>query len=406
MIKGILGFAMEILKDDTMNSLEIQSLELRHTSGVYTKRPVVIIRGKGAHLWDAEGKEYIDCVGGQGAANLGHANLEVAQAIAAQAQTLISCPEMFFNDRRALLEEKLCTLSGMPRVYLCSSGTEAVEAALKFSRLSTGRTEVVAAMRGFHGRTMGALSATWEKKYRSPFEPLVPGFKHIPYNDIAALEEGISDSTASVVLEVVQGEGGVNPGNPEFLLKAQALCRQHGAHLIIDEIQTGFGRTGKMFAFQHYGMEPDLLCVAKSIAGGLPMGACLIGPRLGEMPPMVHGSTFGGNPLVCAASLAALNFMETNHLSEHSAELGGWFLAELQKFRSPLIREVRGMGLMVGIELKQKVTPYLQALTARGVMALPAGLTVMRFLPPLVITREDLVHVIAEVKSVLVEGSE
>ena len=306
-----------------MNSLEIQSLELQHTSGVYSKRPMVIVRGKDAHLWDANGKEYIDCVGGQGSANLGHANPEVARAIAEQAQTLISCPEMFFNDRRALLEEKLCMLTGMPRVYLCSSGTEAVEAAIKFSRLSTGRTEVVAAMRGFHGRTMGALSATWEKKYRAPFEPLVPGFKHIPFNDIAALERGIGNTTASVILEVVQGEGGVNPGDPEFLLKAQELCRQHGAHLIIDEIQTGFGRTGKMFAYQHYGMEPDLLCVAKSIAGGLPMGACLIGPRLGEMPPMVHGSTFGGNPLVCAASIAALDFMETNQLSERSAVPGG-----------------------------------------------------------------------------------
>lgn len=389
-----------------MNSLEIQSLELQYTSGVYSKRPVVIVRGKDAHLWDANGKEYIDCVGGQGSANLGHANPEVARAIAGQAQTLISCPEMFFNDRRALLEEKLCRLTGMPRVYLCSSGTEAVEAALKFSRLSTGRTEVVAAMRGFHGRTMGALSATWEKKYRAPFEPLVPGFNHIPFNDIAALERCIGNTTASVILEVVQGEGGVNPGDPEFLLRAQELSRQHGAHLIIDEIQTGFGRTGKMFAFQHYGLEPDLLCVAKSIAGGLPMGACLIGPRLGELPPMVHGSTFGGNPLVCAASIAALDFMETNQLSERSAVLGEWFLAELKKIRSPLIRDVRGLGLMVGIELKQKVTPYLQALTALGVMALPAGLTVMRFLPPLVITREDLANVIAAVKSVLVEGSE
>ena len=202
----------------------IQAIENAHESGVYAKRQVVIVRGAGAKLWDAEGNEYIDCVGGQGAANLGHANPAVAAAIAAQAQTLISCPELFYNDKRAALLEKLTALTGMPRAFLCNSGTEAVELALKFARLRTGRSEVVAAMRGFHGRTMGALSATWEKKYRGPFEPLVPGFKHIPYNDLAALQGAVSDQTAAVILEVVQGEGGVNPGTPEFLLGAQEVC--------------------------------------------------------------------------------------------------------------------------------------------------------------------------------------
>lgn len=380
---------------------EAQSLEQSHAAGVYSKRAVMIVRGEKAHLWDAEGKEYIDCVGGQGAANLGHANPAIAQAITAQAQTLISCPEMFYNNRRAELMEKLTGLAGMPRVFLCNSGTEAVEAALKFARLKSGRTETIAAMRGFHGRTMGALSATWEKKYRTPFEPLVPGFKHVPYNDLAALEAAISDKTAAVILEVVQGEGGVHPGTPEFLHGAQQLCRQHGAFLILDEVQTGFGRTGKMFAFQHYNLEPDFLCLAKSIAGGLPMGACLIGERAGEMPAQVHGSTFGGNPLACAASLAAIDYLESHRLPERAAELGAWFKAQLAALQSPLIREVRGLGLMVGVELKQKVTPYLQALMAQGVMALPAGLTVMRFLPPLVIEQAELAEVVARVDAVL-----
>jgi acetylornithine/LysW-gamma-L-lysine aminotransferase len=396
------------IKDSTPMSLssDLEQLELTHTAGVYSKRPAVIVRGSGAHIWDAEGREYIDCVGGHGAANLGHANPQVAQAIYDQAMILISCPELFFNDKRAALEEKLCALAGMPRVFLSNSGTEAIEAAFKFSRLLTGRTEMVACMRGFHGRTLGALSATWEKKYRTPFEPLVPGFKHISYNDMDALEQAISDQTAAFIVEIVQGEGGVNPGDPEFLLDAQELCHKHGAMLIVDEVQTGFGRTGKMFAIQHYGIKPDFLCLAKSIAGGVPMGATLIGEGLPELPPQVHGSTFGGNPLACAASLAALDFMESNHLPERSAELGAWFKSQLATIQSPLVREVRGLGLMVGIELKQKVTPYLQKLMENGVMALPAGLTVMRFLPPLVISQEDLAQVVSAVRKVLSARSE
>ena len=380
---------------------EIQSIENAHESGVYSKRQVAIVRGEGARLWDAEDNEYIDCVGGQGAANLGHANPAVVAAITAQAQTLISCPELFYNDKRAALLERLTALTGMPRAFLCNSGAEAVESALKFARLRTGRSEVVAAMRGFHGRTMGALSATWDKRYRTPFEPLIPGFKHIPYNDLSALQAAVSEETAAVILEVVQGEGGVNPGTPEFLLGAQELCARHGAMLILDEVQTGFGRTGEMFAFQHLGLKPDLLAVAKSMAGGLPMGACLMSESFGELPPAVHGSTFGGNPLACAASLAAIDYLEENQLAEHAAELGAWFKAALERIQSPLVREVRGMGLMVGIEIKQKVTPYLQALMEKGVMALPAGLTVMRFLPPLVISQGELSVVVDKVGEVL-----
>lgn len=381
-----------------MNIFEIEN---QHTSGMYTKRPIAIVRGKDAHLWDSDGREYIDCVGGQGAANLGHANPAILKAITEQAATLISCPEMFYNDRRAQLEERLCALTAMPRVFLSNSGTEANEAAIKFARVATGRKGVIATMRAFHGRTMGALSATWEKKYREPVEPLVPGFSHVAYNNLEALDAAINDSTAAVMLEVIQGEGGVNMGQPDFLIGAQRLCRERGALLIIDEVQTGFGRTGKMFAHQHYGLEPDLLCLAKSIAGGIPMGATLIGSRLGDLPAQVHGSTFGGNPLACAASLAAIDVLESQDLPGRAAELGDWFQAGLRNIQSPLIREVRGKGLMVGVELKQKVTPYLMALMQEGVLALPAGLTVLRFLPPLVISQDDLGRVVEAVKKVL-----
>lgn len=385
--------------------MSIQDLENQYTSGLYTKRPLTIVRGEGARLWDSDGKEYIDCVGGQGAANLGHANPVVAEAIAAQARTLISCPEMFYNDQRARLLERLIGIAPdqVRRAFLCNSGAEAVEAAFKFARLVTGRRDILAAMRGFHGRTMGALSATWEKKYREPFEPLVPDFRHIPYNDLPALEAAMSDQVAAVILEVVQGEGGVRPGTAEFLLGAQNLCRQHGALLIIDEIQTGFGRTGTMLACEHFDLQPDLICLAKSMAGGLPMGAVLMSDRVGVLPAQVHGSTFGGNPLVCAASLAALDYLEDQHLPERAAELGTWLIERLKRIESPLIREVRGLGLMVGIELKQKVTPYLQNLMTQGVLALPAGLTVMRFLPPLVIAQADLARAADAVEATLTQ---
>lgn len=370
--------------------MNYRELESQHTSGVYAKRDITIVRGQGALLYDDTGREYIDCVGGQGAANLGHAQPAIAEAVAAQARTLISCPEMFYNDRRALLMERLTGLASMPRVFLCNSGTEAIEAAIKFARASTGREEIIAAMRSFHGRTMGALSATWNKKYRDPFEPLVPGFSHVPYNNLEKLEAAVTNHTAAVMLEIVQGEGGVYPGSTEFLQGAQELCRQRGVMLIIDEVQTGFGRTGKMFAYQHYELKPDLLCVAKSIAGGIPMGAVLMGERIGTLDTGIHGSTFGGNPLAAAASLAALDILEGQRLPERAAELGAYTLSRLGEIQSPLVREVRGLGLMVGIEIKQKVAPYLQGLMERGVLALPAGLTVIRLLPPLVITREQI----------------
>jgi LysW-gamma-L-lysine/LysW-L-ornithine aminotransferase len=386
--------------------MSIQDLESTYTSGLYTKRPIAIVRGEGARLWDSDGHAYIDCVGGQGAGNLGHANPVVAEAIARQARTVISVPEMFYNDQRAALMEKLVQIApGQPRrVFLCNSGAEANEAAFKFARVQTGRRQIIAMMRGFHGRTMGALSATWEKKYREPFEPLVPDFTHLAYNDLPALAATLTEKTAAVVLEVIQGEGGVRPGTAEFLQGAERLCRERGALLIVDEVQTGFGRTGAMFASEHFGLAPDLLCLAKSIAGGLPMGAVVLGERVGVLPPQVHGSTFGGNPLACAAALAAIGYLQSEHLPDRAAELGAWFQNRLAQIKSPLIREVRGKGLMVGIELKQKVTPYLQALMLHHrVLALPAGLTVMRFLPPLVIEQADLARVAEAVEAVLTQ---
>ena len=386
-----------------MNSNKIITLENRHDSGLYPKQPLVLVRGEGARLWDAEGREYIDCVGGHGVANVGHANPAVIRAVTEQVRRLVICPNGFYNDQRAQLLAELTRIAppGLERAFLCNSGTEAVEAAFKFTRLATHRTKIIAAMRGFHGRTFGALSATWRKVYRQPFEPLVPGFSFVPYNRPARMEQAVDEETAAVILEVVQGEGGVIPGDGDYLRGVQALCRERGALFIVDEVQTGFGRTGRMFASQHHDLRPDLMCVAKSIAGGLPMGAVLISPRVGDLPKKVHGSTFGGNPLACAAALATIHYIEAEHLSQRAAELGARLMAGLRAIPSPLVREVRGMGLMVGMELKGKAAPYLARLAERGVLALTAGATVMRFLPPLVIRAEDVDAVVKQVAAVL-----
>jgi acetylornithine/LysW-gamma-L-lysine aminotransferase len=391
------------MTDSTMTNDEIITLEERYDSGLYTKQPLVLVRGEGARLWDADGGEYIDCVGGHGVANVGHANPAVIKAVTEQIQRLTICPNGFYNDQRAQLLAELTGIAppGLERAFLCNSGAEAVEAALKFARLSTGQTNIVAAMRGFHGRTFGALSATWRKQYRQPFEPLVPGFEFVPYNRLERMEQAVDEETAAVILEVVQGEGGVIPGDSEYLRGVQALCQERGALFIVDEVQTGFGRTGRMFASQHHELQPDLMCVAKSIAGGLPMGAVLIGPRVGDLPKKVHGSTFGGNPLACAAALATIHYIEAEELPQRAAELGARLIDGLKAVPSPLVREVRGLGLMVGVELKGKSAPYLAALAERGVLALSAGATVMRFLPPLVIRAEDVDAVVEQVVKVL-----
>jgi acetylornithine/LysW-gamma-L-lysine aminotransferase len=386
-----------------MTQDEIIRVEDCYDSGLAPKQPIALVRGAGARVWDAQGRVYIDCIGGHGVANVGHANAAVTRALTEQAQRILACPAGFYNDRRAELLEALIRIAppGLERAFLCNSGTEAVEAALKFARLSTGRTKVVAAMRGFHGRTFGALSASWRKTYRQPFEPLVPGFEFVPFNRPERMERAVDGQTAAVILEVVQGEGGVIPGEGDYLRGVQALCREQGALFIADEVQTGFGRTGKMFASEHHHLEPDLICLAKAIAGGLPMGAVLIGGRVGDLTPKSHGTTFGGNPLACAAALAAIRFIESERLPQHAAERGAQLMDGLRVIDSPLVREVRGLGLMVAAELKTQAGPYLTALAERGVLALTAGANVMRFLPPLVITPQDVDTVVDQVAAVL-----
>lgn len=380
-----------------MNNRE---LEERFALEVYPRRGVTIVRGEGAVLWDDQGNEYLDCAAGVGVANIGHANPDVASALAHQAETLITCPGIFFNDIRGQLMEKLVELTpaGLDRVFLCNSGTESAEAAIKFARKTTGRSGLVTAMRGFHGRTLGALSVTF--KYRDAFEPLLPNCAFVPLNNIDKLDAAVSDNTAAVMLEPVQGEGGVRPADTDYLAAARRLCDERGALLIIDEVQTGFCRTGAFFACEHHDLTPDILCLAKGIAGGVPMGAVLCSNRV-QSAVGIHGSTFGGNPLACAAALAAIEFMQTQHLATQARDRGDYFAKQFGTELPQRVRAMRQIGLMIGIELKEKATPFLQALLEQGVLALPAGPTVIRLLPPLVITQAQLDTIISKLRSVL-----
>ncbi|WP_337845834.1 [LysW]-aminoadipate semialdehyde transaminase LysJ [Thermus sp.] len=375
-------------------------------TGVYTKHDLLLVRGEGARVWDAEGNEYIDCVGGYGVANLGHSNPGVVEAVKRQAELLLSMPQTLPTPARGEFYRTLVSVlpPELNRVFPVNSGTEANEAALKFARAYTGRKKFVAAMRGFSGRTMGSLSVTWEPKYREPFLPLVGPVEFIPYNDVEALEKAVDGETAAVILEPVQGEGGVRPAIPEFLRAAREITRERGALLILDEIQTGMGRTGRRFAFEHYGIVPDILTLAKALGGGVPLGAAVMRKEVAEaMPKGGHGTTFGGNPLAMAAGVAALRYLERTQLWERAAELGPWFMEELRKIPSPKIREVRGLGLMVGLELKEKAAPYIERLEKEHrILTLQAGPTVIRFLPPLVIAKEDLARVVEAVRAVLV----
>ena len=381
--------------------MSIQELEQTYELGVYSRRDIVLVRGRGARLFDENGREYIDCAANVGVSNIGHGNEAVARAVHDQYLTLGNCYSMFYNPVRAHLAQKLASLApgNLNKVFFCNSGAEANEAAIKFARASTGRPEIIAAMRGFHGKTMGALAATWGPEYQKPFAPMLPGLKHVPYNNFAKLEAAVGGNTAAILLEVVQGEGGVRIGDKDYFQKVRQICDANGILLIIDEVQTGFGRTGTLFACEQF-VEPDMLCLAKSLAGGIPMGAVLCNDRI-KIPVKSHTSTFGGNPTACAAALASVDVIEKEGLVEKSKTLGEYFLKELRDIKNSKIREVRGLGLMLGIELKEKAGPYVQKLTEKGVIVLLAGATVIRLLPPLVITKEEIDRVVEAVKETL-----
>ena len=381
-----------------------KDLEEKYGSGVYYKRDIEIVRGKGVYLYDSQNNEYIDCVGGHGVCLFGHSHPNIIKAIKDQSDKLISCPEIFYNDKRAELLEKLAEITpkGLTKTFLSNSGTEAVEAALKFSRKITGKTDIISFTFGFHGRTMGALSATWKAEYKKPFLPLVPGFCHTAYNNLEKLQEVITDNTAAIIVEPVQGEGGVKAANMDFIKGIREICDQKGILMIVDEVQTGFGRTGELFAINRYNVSPDIMCLGKGIAGGIPMGATVVREDLANLEKGEHGSTFGGNPLACSASLAAIKTLKEEKLVEKSKENGEYFLSQLRKnIDESVYKDVRGLGLISGIEMKQKVGPYLVKLMEKNILALTAGKLVVRYLPPLIIEKEHIDRVVEATGEVL-----
>jgi len=381
-----------------------KELEDTYELDVYPRRDIVIVKGIKSKLYDEEGREYIDCASNIGVSNIGHANEEIAKALYNQYKNISNCYSMFYNDIRGKFAKKLIDIApgNLNKVFFCNSGSEAVEAAIKFSRASTNKSKVICAIRGFHGKTMGALAATWDKEYQLPFMPMVQGFIHVPFNNFEKLESAVDGDICAVLLEVIQGEGGIRIGDKSYFQKVRKLCGDKDIILIIDEVQTGFGRTGKMFAIEHFEIMPDILCLAKSIAGGFPMGAVLCNDKI-KIPKKSHTSTFGGNPLACAAGLASIEFIEKEKLPEKAAWLGEYFLKGLKEIKNkcPKILEIRGMGLMIGIELNEKAGPYINPLMGKGVIALLAGNRVIRLLPPLVITKDEIDIVLKAIDDVL-----
>ncbi|HDQ05877.1 MAG TPA: aspartate aminotransferase family protein [Candidatus Bathyarchaeota archaeon] len=375
-------------------------------ANTFSKRDLVLTRGKGALVWDINGNEYIDCTGSYGVAVVGHCHPKVVEAVQRQVETLIACHASFYNDTRSELLKKIIQLvpKGLGKVYLSNSGAESVECAIKLARRYSGKPEIVSLMGAFHGKTLGALSATWKKKYREPFLPLVPGFKHVPPDNLEKMRAAITEKTAAVLVEPVRGEGGILVPSDDFLPGLREICDEKGVLLIFDEVQTGFGRTGKVFACEHWNVVPDILCVAKSIAGGIPMGATFAREEvLSAFQRGEHSSTFSGNPLVCAAASAAIDVLVEEKLPERAATLGSYFKGKLEalaeKYR--IVREVRGLGLMLGVEMRFDVYNMLIECMERGVLVLDAGRNVVRFLPPLVIEKEQIDRVIEVLDAVM-----
>lgn len=387
---------------------DLREIELRMSGGFIPKRAeITFARGEGAWLFDTDGHRFLDFTSSQGIAMLGYSHPDLAAALSRQAETLTSLSSFLYGETRGWFYAKLSEVlpDHLPYAFLLNSGTETIETALKLARITTGRANLVAASKAFHGRTSGSLALTWNARNLDVFGPLLPGVSHMPYNNVDALQDVVTEETAGVFLEVVQGEGGVNLGTPEFLQAVQQRCRETGALLIADEIQTGIGRTGKWFAIEHHDLKPDILCIAKGLGGGFPIGAVAFGDRVQQHVFVgVHGSTFGGNPLACAAGLAALTAYHEHDLIGHSARMGAYLLDALKTALRGIriVREIRGLGLMIGIELRSRAAPILRAmLEEHRILLLNAGPRVLRLLPPLIITRQQADMVVAALTAVL-----
>ncbi len=406
------------MKEESMTELErLQAAEARVLVPTYDRNPVCFERGEGVHLIDEHGARYLDLLSGIGVNALGYGHPAIEEAIREQSRKLIHISNLYFHRGQAALAERLVKLTGLDRVFFANTGTEAWEGALKFARAHAGRlrdegktigTKFLAVEQSFHGRTFGSVATTHKKKYREPFEPVMPGVEFVRFNDVADLRAKFSSEICAVLVESVQGEGGIRPLSAEFAQAARSLTETTGALLVVDEIQAGVGRTGKWFGYQHLGIRPDVTTLAKPLAGGIPLGAVVCTEEVAKsIHPGMHGTTFGGGPLACAVALAVLDTMERERLLEHATEVGEYFRQQLRQLqlRHREIVDVRGLGLMVAAELHsaELARQVVKRMLARRILLNCTSETVLRFLPPLVIDRTHVDEAIAALDAVLTE---
>ncbi|HSB03649.1 MAG TPA: acetylornithine transaminase [Thermodesulfobacteriota bacterium] len=386
-----------------MDSQQWMELSENVVAYTYGRFPIILVRGKGTRVWDMDGKEYLDFLSGLAVCNLGHCHPKVVKAIQDQAEKLIHVSNFYYIENQIQLASLLCQHSFAGKVFFCNSGAEANEGAIKLARkygkekMEGDRYEIITLENSFHGRTLATLTATAQEKYHKGYAPLLPGFKYVPFNNTEAVREAIDSRTCAILIEPIQGEGGVNIASESYLKALRKICSEKGVLLIFDEVQVGMGRTGKLFAYEHYGIEPDVLTLAKSLAGGVPIGALLMKKEIGEVfKPGDHASTFGGNPLATAAGVAALTALLDEGMLENCQNIGNYFLDRLRELQRkfPFIQEVRGKGLILGVELKREGAPIVKEMMGKGFLINCTMGNVLRFLPPLIVTREEVDHLI------------
>ena len=376
---------------------------------LYKRYPITLEKGLGSRVWDAEGREYIDALAGIAVNNIGHCHPRLVKAIADQAGTLMHISNFYTSKPQVELAKRLVKLTGLDRAFFCNSGAEAIEGAIKSARKyghTKGKSGPIITMDGcFHGRTLGAISAG-KKKYQEGFEPMLPGFKQVPFNDIEALTKVVDDQTVAIMLETVQGEGGIVPAEKEYLKAVRKLCDKHDVLLIIDEIQCGIARTGKMLAYEHYGIVPDIVALAKGLGGGFPIGAVVAKEKVSKaLDYGQHGTTFGGNPLATRAALETLDIIKDEKLIRKAAVDGEWFMSELRNWAETedAITDVRGMGLMIGVELSFPGAGVVEKMLHKGILTNCASGNVMRLVPPIPITRLELTALLVALKEAVAE---
>ncbi|MGH7279414.1 MAG: acetylornithine transaminase [Candidatus Rokuibacteriota bacterium] len=376
----------------------------------YGRAPIVLVRGDGMRVWDSDGREYLDFGAGLAVSALGHCHPRVTGAIREAAATLLHVSNLYHSAPQIHLAKLLCDHSFAERVFFCNSGAEANEAAFKLARkyarerFADDRFEIIATRNSFHGRTLAAVTATGQEKYQHGFEPLVPGFKHVPYNDLRAMERALDSRTAAILVEPIQGEGGVRVPDDDYLPGLRKLCDESGALLILDEIQTGVARTGRLWAYEHAGIEPDIMTLAKALANGVPIGAMLTRTEIASvLTPGTHGSTFGGTPFVTAVALATFTTVLDDKVADRAARMGRELMEGLRAMatRHPIIRAVRGKGLLIGVELSEVVTPIVDRCREAGLLVLSAGDTVLRLAPPLIVESRDSVRALEIIEAAL-----